>query len=171
MSPKAAPVVVAKPKARKPKSAAKAANAPSHSTYLQMALEAVKALQERGGSSRVAMVKFISSTHSLDANKVNKYLKSALNIGVASGALKQVKGKGTNGSFKLGNVKATPTKPRASNDKPEKEPATKVAAKSKAKSPAKAKTPVKAKSPAKAKAAAKAKSPGRVPRKLEKTTK
>ncbi|KAK2188378.1 hypothetical protein NP493_133g00006 [Ridgeia piscesae] len=82
-----------------------------------------------------------------DERVVNQHLKMALRAGVKKGALKQSKGSGASGSFRLGD-KVAPTK-KAVAKKP-KSPA-KV---KKAKSPKKA-VAKKAKSPAKAKKAAK----------------
>ncbi|KAI3418409.1 hypothetical protein GPALN_009731 [Globodera pallida] len=65
-----------------------------------------KALSAKNGSSREAILKFIMVN--FDANG---YLKKALTRAVASGDLKQVKGFGASGSFKL--HPETTTKPAA----------------------------------------------------------
>jgi len=144
------------------------------------------AVQERGGSSRQAILKYVVTHYKLgqDERAINAHLKLALRSGVKSGLLKQSKGSGASGSFKLGEKaeKKVAQKPKAAkkpkaagSPKKAKKPKkvatsgeakpkkTKVA--KKAKSPAKAKTtkpkspkkPKVAKSPKKAKAATAAK--------------
>jgi len=117
--------------------------------------------QERGGSSRHAILKYIVTHYKLgqDERAINAHLKLALRAGVKSGLLKQSKGSGAAGSFKLGEKaekKATAKKPKAvkkpkaaGSPKKAKKPK-KVAASGEAK-PKKAKAAKKAKSPAKAK--------------------
>jgi hypothetical protein len=67
-----------------------------------MVQTALAKLNDRNGSSKQAILKFIISTYSLDAKFANLHLKLALKSGVKSGALKQPKGVGATGSFKLG---------------------------------------------------------------------
>ena len=89
---KAATAAIAKPKA-------------THPTFFIMISEALKALNEpRSGSSRQGIVKYIMSTYGLEEKFANTRTKVALKIGVKSGNLKQVKGVGASGSFKLGDV-------------------------------------------------------------------
>ena len=86
-----------------------------------------------------------------DAKTVNVHLKLSLRAGVKNKSLKQSKGTGTSGSFKIGEVvkpKKKPAakpkkavKPKAAKPKKAKTP-TKKAAKPKAKKPAAAKKPV-----------------------------
>ena len=86
------PKAKAAPAAKKP--AAKEASASaSHPTYLEMVVAAVEALKERNGSSRQAILKYITSTYDLgvDVKIVNNHLKHALKKGVASGTLKNTK--------------------------------------------------------------------------------
>ena len=140
----------AKKKATKPKVPA------AHHKYIDMISAAVSALKERGGSSRQAILKYIMANYKVgnDANFINAHLKMALKNGVKKGALKQAKGTGASGSFKLGEKPKTEKKPKA------KKVAKPKAAKPK-KTAAKPKTPAgekKAKTPKK-KAAAAAKKP------------
>jgi histone H1/5 len=140
--------------------------AADHPKYIEMVSAAIAALKERGGSSRQAILKYIMTTYNVgaDAKKVNARVKVALRAGVTSAALKQAKGTGASGSFRLGEVKkAAPKKvkkPKAAKPKKVKTPkkaAKKPAGEKKAKSPKKVK---KAKAPAPAatkKAAAKPK--------------
>lgn len=171
------PKAAAKPKAKK---AAKPKKPSSHPKYSEMIQAAVVALKERGGSSRQAVLKYILAHYNVgkDGKIVNAHLKMALRAGVKNGSLKQSKGTGASGSFRLGETKAKKAikvkKPKSAAKKPKakkpkaKKPATEKKVK-KAKSPKKAKAakkpkaakPKKAKSPKKAKAAKpkKAKSP------------
>ena len=132
----AAAVVTKSPKKKVTKPKAPAA----HPKYNEMVNTAISTLKERGGSSRQAILKYILANFTVgaDAKLVNKRVKVALRSGVTSDALKQSKGTGATGSFRLGVVPkvAKPkkaTKPKAAAAKPKK-----------AKSPKKAKTPKKA---------------------------
>ncbi|XP_047476772.1 late histone H1-like [Penaeus chinensis] len=77
-------------------------------TYLAMVLEAVLALDDRRGSSRQSIVKYIAYQFGLDAKKsggrVNQALKKALEMGI----LRQTSGSGVVGSFKIGNMDVPP---------------------------------------------------------------
>ena len=145
---------VAKPAAKK---AAKPKKAPAHPKYSEMTGAAIKALKQRGGCSKTAILKYICANYKVGDNttKVNVHLKTALRNGVKAGNFKQVKGTGASGSFKIGQ-EAKVAKPKKAKKpkaaKPKKKPAKKPAAK-------KAKTPKKAaaKKPAAKKAAAKPK--------------
>ncbi|RXG55169.1 Histone H1.0 [Armadillidium vulgare] len=66
-----------------------------------MICEAIKALKERSGSSRQAIVKYIVSNYKIDEKTANTQVKLSLKREVQSGSLKQVKGIGASGSFKL----------------------------------------------------------------------
>ena len=146
----------------------KAKAAPTHPTFREMALAAVTALKDRKGSSRVAILKWIRSHYTTNETSDNRFLKLALKNLVAGGQLKQPKGTGASGSFKLGDkkpaakkvkkpaAKKTPKKKKPSAKKPAaKKPAAK---KAKAKPAAKkAKKPVAKKPVAKKPAAKKSK--------------
>ena len=137
MADTAAPAPVKTPKK---KAAAKPKKTASHPPYLEMVQKGIAALKERGGSSRQALLKYIVANFKVGENTtaVNARLKTALKNGVKNGALKQSKGTGAAGSFRLGEVKKA--------DKPKK---AKAAAKPKktAKSPKKVKKPAAAKKP------------------------
>ena len=157
-----ADVAPATPKAKKaPKPAKKAL----HPKYSEMIADAIKNLKTRGGSSKAAIYKFIAAKYTVGDNKtqINSFLKTALKSGVKAGTIKQAKGVGASGSFKLGEVKAVAkpkkaTKPKAAKAKKPKSPkkaakkpaakkaaaAKKPAAKKAAAKPKKAKTPKKA---------------------------
>ncbi|VDK53538.1 unnamed protein product [Anisakis simplex] len=93
----------------------------SHPTYSAMVKSAVAALKEPKGSSRAAILKYIVQHYKVGENipKVNAHLRQALKKGAMSGVLKQTKGTGASGSFRLGDkavkktvkrVKKSPTK-------------------------------------------------------------
>jgi hypothetical protein len=73
-----------------------------------MIREALAALKERGGSSRQAVLKYITTHHQLnqDTKVTNAHLKLALRAGVKNHALTQSKGTGAAGSFRLGDKKS-----------------------------------------------------------------
>jgi histone H1/5 len=149
----------------------------SHPTYAAMVKTAVKTLNDRTGSSKAAILKYIVFNFKIgpNINPVNAHVRMALKAGVKDGSLKQVKGTGASGSFKLGDkaLKA-PKKKVVKKPKADKKPKATVAKKSPKKkaSPKKVKavatvakkSPKKPKSPKKVKVAAK-KSP------VKKTTK
>ena len=173
---------VATPKKAAPAKKAKKAVAPAiHPKYPEMIAAAIGSLKERGGSSRQAILKYILKQYNFGKNErvVNQHLKVALRAGAKNGTLKQSKGSGATGSFRLGD-KAAPKKKvaakkpkaagavvkkvkKAKSPKKAKKPKTPKKAK-KPKSPAKAKKPKaapKAKKPVVVKAAKKAKSPAK----------
>ena len=135
VAPAATPKVPSKKAAAKPKKPA------THPKYNEMIQSALASLKERKGSSRQAVLKYINANYKVgdNATSVNAHLKMALKAGVKSGAIKQSKGTGASGSFKLGEVQKVAKK----------------AAKPKAAKPKKAKTPTKKAKPAKKTAAAK----------------
>ena len=148
-APAKAPVKKAAPKAKKPKAPA------THPKYSEMVKAALGSLKERGGSSRQAILKYILKNFDVgkDEKAVNSRLKLALRAGVKNNGLKQAKGSGASGSFKLGEVKKAPKPKKAKKAaKPKKAKTPKKAAKpKKAKSPKKAAKPKKVKTPKKAK--------------------
>ena len=133
-------------KSPKKKAPAKPKKPATHPKYSEMVGKAIAALKERGGSSRQAILKYIMANFNVgsDAKVVNSHLKLSLKAGVKNKSLKQSKGTGASGSFKIGEV-AKPAKKKTT--KPKK------AVKPKAAKPKKAKTPKKA--PAKKPAAKK----------------
>ena len=117
----------------KKKVAAKPKKPAAHPKYSEMVGKAIAALKERGGSSRQAILKYIMANLNVgkDAKTVNVHLKLSLRAGVKNKSLKQSKGTGASGSFKIGEVVKPKKKPAA---KPKK------AVKPKAAKPKKAKT-------------------------------
>ena len=112
-----------------------------HPKYVEMIVAAVTTLKERGGSSRQAILKYIKANYKVGDN-CDTHVKLALKRAVVATTLKQVKGTGASGSFKLGE------KPKVAKPK-------KVAAKKPAAKKAAAKKPAKKATPAKKKAAKK----------------
>ena len=168
----------AKKKVTKPKAPA------AHPKYIDMIRAAIGALKERNGSSRQAITKYIKSNYKVESN-VGVHVKTGLKNGVTKGLLKQVKGTGASGSFKLGEkpkaaaakkpkvkkvTKPKAAKPKKTPTKPKKAAGEKKTA---AKKPKTAKSPKKAtKSPKKAKTKAPAKvKKVKTPKKVAKKTK
>ncbi|KAL8619069.1 hypothetical protein ACOMHN_020767 [Nucella lapillus] len=139
------------------KTARKTASLGEHPKYSVMIADAIAKLKERGGSSRQAIFKFITSHYKvgLETNKINARVKMSLRSGVRTGSLKQSKGTGASGSFRLGDKKKSEKTPRIPTGKKtavSKTKKSKTAVRKPAKSPGK-RTPAskkaKAKSPAK----------------------
>ena len=99
----------------------KAASTPaSHPKYIEMVQQALTSLKERGGSSRQAVLKYIMANFKVgnDESVVNTHLKMALKAGVKSGSLKQSKGTGASGSFRIGEKPKKAATPKAKKPKP-----------------------------------------------------
>jgi len=112
--------VAAPTKAPKKKTAAKPKKPSAHPKYSEMVGKAISALKERGGSSRQAILKYIMANFNVgkDAKPVNAHLKLALRAGVKNKNLKQAKGTGASGSFRIGEVKAA-KKPAKAKKRPD----------------------------------------------------
>ena len=142
-SPKAAKAS----KADRPKKISAKKTSANHPKYVEMVAAAIESLKERTGSSRQAIVKYIMSHYNVgtDLKKINSRVKVALKSGVKGTAIKQVKGIGASGSFKMavkskcakkvGAKKATPKKSKKPAAGSKKSSAAKLA---KAKTPKKA---------------------------------
>ncbi len=114
------------PKAKKAPAAKKAA--PSHPTYSSMIVDAIKALKERTGSSRQAIVKYIIANFKVGDN-ANVQIKLALKRAVNANLIKQVKGTGASGSFRVVPQAVPKKKPAAKKPAAKKPAAKKPAAK------------------------------------------
>ena len=152
----------------------KVAKPSTHPKFTEMITAAVTTLADKKGSSLISIKKYILATYKVEEKTVSTFAKTNIKRMVVAGALKQVKGTGASGSFKLAEkpkVKKAAKKEAKSPKKAAKSPkkATKSPKKA-AKSPKKAakKTAVKkaakpakkaAKSPAKKPVAKKAKKP------------
>merc|ERR1711994_343549 len=145
-------------KPAKKKAAAKAAKPKkpaNHPKYSDMIKAAITSLKERGGSSRQAILKYISANYKVGDNAAS-HLKLALRAGVKNGSLAQSKGTGASGSFNLGAKKEAPEKKPAAKKPKTPKKAKKPAAKKAAKKPAAKKATPKKKPAAKKPAAKKA---------------
>ena len=139
------------------KKAVKKPKPADHPTYLDMIVAAVGALKERNGSSRQAISKYIKAHYKVGDN-ADTCIKMALKRGVANEKLKQVKGTGASGSFKVVPTTAKAKTKPAKKAPIAKKPAAKKTSKKKAspkKKVATKKTPSKPKKVAKKPAAAK----------------
>ena len=96
-------------KVTKPKVAKKE---PTHPKYSEMVYGAITSLKERKGSSRQAILKYVVATYNLDEKIASIHVKGALIRGVEKGTLKQVKGTGATGSFRVVKQKPEPKKPK-----------------------------------------------------------
>ncbi|NXG54127.1 H5 protein, partial [Hemiprocne comata] len=124
--------------ATKPKRARSARRPAAHPTYSDMITAAIRAEKSRGGSSRQSIQKYVKSHYKVGQN-ADAQIKLSIRRLLATGVLKQTKGVGASGSFRLAKAskaKKSPAKKRK-----------KVARKST--SPRKAARPRKARSPAK----------------------
>jgi len=111
-------VTATTPKKAKKSTKGKSTHAASHPKYSDMIKAALKALNERGGSSRAAILKYVLAHYSLDPIQANQHLKSALKNGVKAKNFKQTKGNGASGSFKLAEAaKKTSKKKRSAKPK------------------------------------------------------
>merc|ERR1719412_2174501 len=139
----------AAPKAKK---AAKPKTPAAHPPYAAMIKAAVKALGDKKGSSRQAILKYICANYKVDAAKAPSRVRISLKKLVDSKALvaASAAGKKGAGSFKLAAKEPKAKKPAA------KKPKAKAAKKPAAKKPKAAKKPA-AKKPAAKKAAPKKK--------------
>ena len=74
-----------------------------HPKHNEMVVAAITSLKESSGSSRSAILKYIAANYKVgnDNKKINVHLKILLRNGVSNGLLKQVKGIGSSGSFKV----------------------------------------------------------------------
>jgi len=86
----------------------------NHPPYQSMIKNAIKTMKEMKGSSRQAILKFLMANYQVggDAIKINAHLKMALKRMVKSNDLKQLKGTGASGRFRLDKAKKTEGKPR-----------------------------------------------------------
>jgi hypothetical protein len=100
------------------KKTAAAKPAPDHPKYSEMISQALVQLKERGGTSRQALLKYIVKNFNVgkDEAAVNSRLKVALRAGLKNATLKQSKGTGAAGSFRLGEKVKKEKKPKRVKD-------------------------------------------------------
>jgi len=119
------------------KKVVKAKTPAAHPTYSVMITDSIKALKDRTGSSRQAILKYICANYKVDAAKAAVHVRTALKKGVAAETLKMAAAAGKKGAgcYKLGekakevkNPKvAKVKKPVAKKPKAAKKPAAKKA--------------------------------------------
>ncbi|GMT28035.1 hypothetical protein PFISCL1PPCAC_19332, partial [Pristionchus fissidentatus] len=142
----------------------------THPSYLEMAVEAIKALNEPKGVTKKKVVQQVIEDHGIDAKLANRFVSQALKKGIASGVFIQPVAAGLAGRFKLPaaapkqkkSVAAASPK-RQTVSKPLKAPALKTVGKAPMKSPVKAA----ASTPKKAKTAAKSPKKAPTPKKMK----
>lgn len=157
-APAAAPTPKKKAKAT---AAKKPKTAPSHPKVSEMVVESISTLKERGGSSLQAIKKHITANNKVDIDRLTPFIRKYLRQAVENGTLVQTKGKGANGSFKIGGAA-----PKSKTEKPKEKKVKKETA-----TPKKAKTPVKKALKPKAKVAEKKKPAAKKPVAAKKTAK
>ena len=133
-----------------------AAKTSSHPPFASMIKKAVKELNEKGGSSKAAIMKYINANYKVDEKAAN-HVKVALRRMVNKKELVHASSKslGASGSFKLPAKEPGPKKPVKKTSPKKKSPVKKVApetATSEKAATKRAPAPKKTKSPAKPKA-------------------
>lgn len=123
---------VAEKKAKKAPGAKKPKTKPNHPPTSEMVDAAIATLKEKGGSSFLAMKKYIAATYKTDAEKLAPFIKKYLKTAVAKGHLIQPKGKGASGSFKLSVKGSGKKESKPKSDKPKAAKSTKPKAAKKA---------------------------------------
>ncbi|CCD72097.1 Putative histone H1.6 [Caenorhabditis elegans] len=137
----------------------KVKTAAAHPPFINMVTAAISSLKERKGSSKIAILKYITANYKLgdQVKKINSNLRSALKKGVASKALVQTVGTGATGRFRVAEkTAATAKKPTvkkaATGEKVKKTVVKKTVAKKTGDKVKKAKSPKKIAKPAAKKA-------------------
>ncbi|NWU40499.1 H5 protein, partial [Hylia prasina] len=124
--------------ATKPKRARSARRPASHPAYSDMITAAIRADKSRGGASRQSIQKYVKSHYKVGQN-ADVQIRLAIRRLLATGVLKQTKGVGASGSFRLAKAskaKRSPSKKRKKAARRSTSPR-KTARSRKAKSPAK----------------------------------
>ena len=111
----------------------------THPKFSVMIKEALTQLNDRNGTSKAAILKYILSNYKVNYATVNQHLKLALRAGTKNQTLKQTKGVGASGSFKL-PAKAPAAAAAAAKKKKTSTPVSKGVKKSPARTSAKKKT-------------------------------
>jgi len=76
----------------------------NHPKYADMIKAAIVQLNDRGGSSRAAILKYVLANYKVEPQSANQHLKVALKNGLKTNYFRQTKGTGASGSFKLGTA-------------------------------------------------------------------
>ncbi|NXH93589.1 H5 protein, partial [Pachycephala philippinensis] len=137
------PIPLPPASATKPKRARSARRPAAHPAYSDMITAAIRADKSRGGSSRQSIQKYVKSHYKVGQN-ADVQIRLAIRRLLAAGVLKQTKGVGASGSFRL--AKASKAKKRRARSPAKKR---KKAARRRSSSPRKPARSRKAKSPAK----------------------
>ncbi|KAI6079426.1 Histone H5 [Aix galericulata] len=146
-SPIPAPAPAAKPKrAKAPRKPA------SHPSYSEMIAAAIRAEKSRGGSSRQSIQKYVKSHYKVGQH-ADLQIKLSIRRLLAAGVLKQTKGVGASGSYRL--AKGDKAKKSPAGRKKKKKAARRSTSPRKAARPRKARSPVKKKPKAAARKARK----------------
>merc|ERR1712121_536469 len=90
-----------------------------HPTYSVMITDSIKALKDRTGSSRQAILKYICANYKVDAAKAAVHVRTALKKGVAAETLKMAAAAGKKGAgcYKLGEKAKEVKKPKVAKVK------------------------------------------------------
>merc|ERR1712168_1385531 len=91
----------------------------AHPTYSVMITDSIKALKDRTGSSRQAILKYICANYKVDAAKAAVHVRTALKKGVAAETLKMAAAAGKKGAgcYKLGEKAKEVKKPKVAKVK------------------------------------------------------
>ncbi|NWH37352.1 H5 protein, partial [Chloropsis hardwickii] len=152
------PIPLPPASATKPKRARSARRPAAHPTYSDMIAAAIRADKSRGGASRQSIQKYVKSHYKVGQN-ADVQIRLAIRRLLAAGVLKQTKGVGASGSFRLAKAskaKRSPSRKRkkaARRSSSPRKPARSRKARSPAKKPKSAarKARKKSRSPKKAK--------------------
>merc|ERR1711970_1357002 len=91
----------------------------AHPTYSVMITDSIKALKDRTGSSRQAILKYICANYKVDAAEAAVHVRTALKKGVAAETLKMAAAAGKKGAgcYKLGEKAKEVKKPKVAKVK------------------------------------------------------
>ena len=132
-----------KKKTRKPAGSALGKSKALRPSTSDMVVTAITALKDKKGSSLPAIKKYILSTYKVDMTRTAPFIRRYVRTAVKNGELKQVKGSGASGSFRLGTKTAKPSKKARKATEPKKPKKAKKAKKPKKKAKKGAKSPKK----------------------------
>jgi len=96
-----APIAASTPMKKKATTKKAGAAAPAHPTTAVMVIAAIKALNEKKGSSLSAIKKYTSTNYNVDSTKLAPFIRKFLKAAVVKGTLLQTNGTGAMGHFKL----------------------------------------------------------------------
>ncbi|NXQ58749.1 H5 protein, partial [Anthoscopus minutus] len=123
--------------ATKPKRARSARRPAAHPAYSDMITAAIRADKSRGGSSRQSIQKYVKSHYKVGQN-ADVQIRLAIRRLLAAGVLKQTKGVGASGSFRIAKASKAKRSPSRKRKKTARSTSPRKRAKSrKARSPAK----------------------------------